>query len=30
VVIATHERRFAEACDRIFRVHSGCVEEVAQ
>jgi ABC-type lipoprotein export system ATPase subunit len=30
VVIATHERRFAEACDHIFRVHSGHVEEVAQ
>lgn len=28
VVIATHERRFAEACDRIFRVHFGHVEEV--
>ncbi len=30
VVIATHERRFAEACDRIFRVKSGHVEEVCQ
>jgi len=30
VVIATHERRFAEACDRIFRVHSGHVEEVVR
>jgi len=29
VVIATHERRFAEACDRIFRVTRGHVEEVA-
>jgi ABC-type lipoprotein export system ATPase subunit len=29
VVIATHERRFAEACDRIFRVTRGVVEEVA-
>lgn len=28
VVIATHERRFAEACDRIFRVTQGHVEEV--
>lgn len=28
VVIATHERRYAEACDRIFRVSSGVVEEV--
>lgn len=28
VVIATHERRFAEACDRIFRVAQGVVEEV--
>lgn len=30
VVIATHERRFAEACDRIFRVTHGHVEEVAR
>jgi len=30
VVIATHERRFAEACDRIFRVSSGHVEEVSR
>jgi len=30
VVIATHERRFAEACDRIFRVTKGHVEEVAR
>jgi ABC-type lipoprotein export system ATPase subunit len=30
VVIATHERRFAEACDRIFRVSSGHVEELMQ
>lgn len=30
VVVATHERRFAEACDRIFRVHSGHVEEVVR
>lgn len=29
VMIATHERRFAEACDRIFRVTQGVVEEVA-
>ncbi len=28
VVVATHERRFAEACDRIFKVSSGHVEEV--
>lgn len=28
VVIATHERRFAEACDRIFKVNSGHVQEV--
>ncbi|MBC2603958.1 ABC transporter ATP-binding protein [Puniceicoccus vermicola] len=27
VVMATHERRFAEACDRIYRVTSGRVEE---
>lgn len=27
VVIATHERRFAEACERIFRVSSGHVTE---
>lgn len=30
VVIATHERRYAEACDRIFRVTQGRVEEVAR
>jgi ABC-type antimicrobial peptide transport system, ATPase component len=29
VVIATHERRFAQACDRIFRVSQGVVKEVA-
>ena len=28
VVVATHERRFAEACDRIFRFSQGVVEEV--
>lgn len=28
VVIATHERRFAEACDRIFLVRSGQLEEL--
>jgi ABC-type lipoprotein export system ATPase subunit len=28
VVIATHERRFAAACDRIFRVSQGVIEEV--
>lgn len=28
VVIATHERRFAEACDRIVRVRDGCISEV--
>lgn len=28
VVVATHERRFAEACDRIFRVTDGRVEEL--
>ena len=30
VVIATHERRFAEACDRIFLVRSGQLEELQQ
>lgn len=30
VVVATHERRFAEACDRIFRVSQGVVSEVAR
>lgn len=30
VVIATHERRFAEACQRIFRVSSGHVEEACK
>jgi lipoprotein-releasing system ATP-binding protein len=29
VVICTHERRFAEACDRLARVRAGRVEEVA-
>lgn len=28
VVLCTHERRFAEACDRLLRVRSGRVEEV--
>jgi lipoprotein-releasing system ATP-binding protein len=28
VVLATHERRFAEACDRIVRVRSGRISEV--
>lgn len=28
VVIATHERRFAEACDRILRVRDGQLDEV--
>ena len=28
VVIATHERRFAESCERIFRFSQGVVEEV--
>jgi lipoprotein-releasing system ATP-binding protein len=30
VVIATHERRFAEVCDRIFVVRSGQLEEFQQ
>jgi lipoprotein-releasing system ATP-binding protein len=29
VVLATHERRFAEACDRIVRVRDGRLEEIA-
>jgi lipoprotein-releasing system ATP-binding protein len=29
VVLATHERRFAEACDRIVRVRDGQLSEVA-
>lgn len=29
VVLATHERRFAEACDRIIRVRDGRLSEVA-
>ena len=29
VVLCTHERRFAEACDRLLRVRAGRVEEVA-
>ena len=29
VVLATHERRFAEACDRIIRVRDGRLNEVA-
>ena len=29
IVLATHERRFAEACDRIIRVRDGRLEEVA-
>jgi len=29
VVMATHERRFADACDQIFRVTAGVLEEVA-
>ncbi|MBC2607124.1 ABC transporter ATP-binding protein [Pelagicoccus albus] len=28
IVMATHERRFAEACDRIFQVRSGVVKEL--
>ncbi len=28
IVMATHERRFAEACDRIFQVRSGVVKEI--
>ncbi|WP_269525532.1 ABC transporter ATP-binding protein [Coraliomargarita parva] len=28
IVIATHERRYAQSCDRIFRVTRGTVEEV--
>lgn len=28
VVMATHERRFAEACDRIFQARSGVVKEI--
>lgn len=28
IVMATHERRFAEACDRIFQVRSGIVREL--
>lgn len=28
IVMATHERRFAEACDRIFQVRSGIVKEL--
>ncbi len=28
IVMATHERRFAESCDRIFQVRSGHVSEV--
>lgn len=28
VVIATHERRFAQACDRIFQVRQGIVKEL--
>lgn len=28
VVMATHERRFADACDRIFHVRDGCVTEL--
>lgn len=30
VVLATHERRFAEACDRIIRVRDGRLEEAAR
>lgn len=30
VVLATHERRFAEACDRIVRVRDGRLSEVAE
>ncbi len=29
VVLATHERRFAEACHRILRMRNGCLTEVA-
>jgi ABC-type lipoprotein export system ATPase subunit len=28
VVLATHERRFAEACHRIVRVRDGRLEEI--
>jgi len=28
IVMATHERRFAEACDRVFRVRNGLATEV--
>ena len=28
VILCTHERRFAEACDRLLRVRSGTLEEV--
>jgi len=28
IVMATHERRFAEACDRVFRVRNGVASEV--
>ncbi len=28
IVMATHERRFAEACDRIFQVRNGVVKEL--
>lgn len=30
VILATHERRFAEACDRIVRVRDGRLEETAR
>ena len=29
VVLATHERRFAEACHRIVRVRDGRLDEIA-
>ena len=28
VVMATHERRFAESCDRLFQVREGAVKEL--
>jgi lipoprotein-releasing system ATP-binding protein len=28
VVMATHERRFADACDRVFQVRDGCLKEI--
>jgi lipoprotein-releasing system ATP-binding protein len=28
VIMATHERRFADACDRIFQIRDGCSSEL--